>query len=90
MDRASMQIIRISIHALRKESDARQAILGVLGVGISIHALRKESDGTLFDVYRIFGISIHALRKESDSVRRATVTQLIFHQSSRSVRRATP
>ena len=36
---------RISIHALRKESDVHHAVARVLLV-ISIHALRKESDVT--------------------------------------------
>ena len=37
----------ISIHALRKESDAC-LFLSVVVVLISIHALRKESDATSF------------------------------------------
>ena len=56
----------ISIHALRKESDADALHLG-LGEVISIHALRKESDGFRFRGADRQGISIHALRKESDS-----------------------
>ena len=56
---------RISIHALRKESD----IIGIMSqkvVIISIHALRKESDPDSFINQAFKGISIHALRKESD------------------------
>ena len=56
---------KISIHALRKESDKR--LLERVGHGlISIHALRKESDTHLRMVADTEGISIHALRKESD------------------------
>ena len=36
----------ISIHALRKESDATR-ILAFRVLGISIHALRKESDSSV-------------------------------------------
>ena len=59
-------IISISIHALRKESD-RLALLTAVSRDISIHALRKESDflGGMDTKYDI--ISIHALRKESDA-----------------------
>ena len=61
-----MRIIRISIHALRKESD----LLGVCVIPyivISIHALRKESDVPGCVVWAMeLDISIHALRKESD------------------------
>ena len=60
------EISRISIHALRKESDisAKGAYGGI--TNISIHALRKESDDTPADIVTFFTISIHALRKESD------------------------
>ena len=57
---------RISIHALRKESDIHGAILRVAG-HISIHALRKESDFPVSGRFGVCGISIHALRKESDA-----------------------
>ena len=57
--------LKISIHALRKESDAMagQHIGKLL---ISIHALRKESDLWPVAGSALLGISIHALRKESD------------------------
>ena len=56
----------ISIHALRKESDAGSC-LWLERTAISIHALRKESDATRPRCYSMGGdISIHALRKESD------------------------
>ena len=58
----------ISIHALRKESDATEDAVIIDG-GISIHALRKESDHLSPAYYPIFDISIHALRKESDRPR---------------------
>ena len=58
----------ISIHALRKESDADARRLRFV-LRISIHALRKESD-VLLDVRTPeIDISIHALRKESDGGR---------------------
>ena len=58
-------VLPISIHALRKESDQLDVVVGD-HVGISIHALRKESDDDPLHVVRGLGISIHALRKESD------------------------
>ena len=57
--------LRISIHALRKESDIVNPCLRKLRV-ISIHALRKESDPRGRRRHRRLPISIHALRKESD------------------------
>ena len=58
----------ISIHALRKESDACP-MANMSLINISIHALRKESDhGTMPERVRTC-ISIHALRKESDAMR---------------------
>ena len=59
---------KISIHALRKESDIH-AYAGLGRVNISIHALRKESDvHVVVQRGRAHGISIHALRKESDTL----------------------
>ena len=58
-------MIVISIHALRKESDATLAAYQIT-LNISIHALRKESDLGVARVVGACGISIHALRKESD------------------------
>ena len=40
---AGAELLFISIHALRKESD-RAVVARPLPLGISIHALRKESD----------------------------------------------
>ena len=57
---------RISIHALRKESD-KQRCSFLFPFLISIHALRKESDVVRIHVPVSKAISIHALRKESDS-----------------------
>ena len=42
---AGAELLFISIHALRKESD-RAVVARPLPLGISIHALRKESDMT--------------------------------------------
>ena len=57
--------LRISIHALRKESDFGEPI-SPTSYAISIHALRKESDPPTMPEQRSKHISIHALRKESD------------------------
>ena len=59
---------RISIHALREESDQRLDAMQQR-LEISIHALREESDSPMG--WDGFGgkISIHALREESDSCR---------------------
>ena len=59
--------MRISIHALRKESDT-VAPFSTICDTISIHALRKESDGGSGFTVNGQTISIHALRKESDAV----------------------
>ena len=57
---------KISIHALREESDTTLNEMTQADVIISIHALREESDG-IGERGKIFGvISIHALREESD------------------------
>ena len=57
--------IRISIHALREESDDfAKAQAGIHH--ISIHALREESDALHRHQIQIHFISIHALREESD------------------------
>ena len=66
MGRGTARLAGISIHALRKESDAVDDDPGGSD-DISIHALRKESDlqhNLLRDPRN--AISIHALRKESD------------------------
>ena len=60
--------MHISIHALRKESDAVDRDVG-RPCSISIHALRKESDLLVpGGIDWTSDISIHALRKESDSI----------------------
>ena len=80
--------VDISIHALRKESDAQFPIDRWLLV-ISIHALRKESDMAIWNGSLVFVISIHALRKESDiRKKRCHIREGLF-QSTLSVRRAT-
>ena len=60
--------LRISIHALRKESDEYDPEKDTIDT-ISIHALRKESDSLALKLFPEILISIHALRKESDSCR---------------------
>ena len=47
MDGAIVRLVVISIHALRKESDASSIDLDAVD-SISIHALRKESDPRRF------------------------------------------
>ena len=70
-------LTEISIHALRKESDALYAMY-VIGTVISIHALRKESDPTTIDAGAVaIMISIHALRKESDNQLRCTMIDVM-------------
>ena len=57
--------LKISIHALREESDL-YVLYYVGDGGISIHALREESDVPCGAIVRGLVISIHALREESD------------------------
>ena len=73
--------MRISIHALRKESDVPFRVYQMLNYSISIHALRKESDLPLFVKLLQLAISIHALRKESDvfAVERQSVASISIH-----------
>ena len=60
---------KISIHALREESDAQKTPI-LIQASISIHALREESDFGLWTQALQFNlwISIHALREESDTI----------------------
>ena len=82
--------VRISIHALREESDLADSPVERVRVGISIHALREESDSdTSATVPATAAISIHALREESDApFSTICATESVF-QSTLSVRRAT-
>ena len=58
---------RISIHALREESDFHSGDAFLIIPAISIHALREESDRSWFNkIFFLWSISIHALREESD------------------------
>ncbi len=58
--------MKISIHALREESDIPKQIER-RGAQISIHALREESDNyDDMEIQERIKISIHALREESD------------------------
>ena len=85
----SRETQRISIHALRKESDD-YASNATDTQYISIHALRKESDQPFLASHVIDGeISIHALRKESDAVEYRIGDTVKPFQSTLSVRRAT-
>ena len=58
--------LRISIHALREESDPLTYNFIDIIHQISIHALREESDIILLLSAFHLPISIHALREESD------------------------
>ena len=60
-----VQVILISIHALREESDHHGGNHR-LNERISIHALREESDFNVSFCVILVDISIHALREESD------------------------
>ena len=80
--------VRISIHALRKESDIIDTS-SPTAEKISIHALRKESDKQIIDKANQILISIHALRKESDRNAHVNTTGDSTFQSTLSVRRAT-
>ena len=79
---------KISIHALRKESDHLSEIES-RQKRISIHALRKESDEDVESRETYDEISIHALRKESDMRLSSAIWSSIIFQSTLSVRRAT-
>ena len=82
--------VRISIHALREESDLADSPVERVRVGISIHALREESDSdTSATVPATAAISIHALREESDADRMDAYRCGLGFQSTLSVRRAT-
>ena len=60
---------RISIHALREESDKLYDFERTKFGAISIHALREESDRKAALAHVAFSISIHALREEGDAPR---------------------
>ena len=91
----AFQTVKISIHALRKESDQLRTARPYQR-RISIHALRKESDLALCTIHSNHHISIHALRKESDDrCRPAQMNQAIsIHalrkESDRTATRHTP
>ena len=59
----------ISIHALRGEGDAPQAVAIGSVSKISIHALRGEGDSERIPRDREQNISIHALRGEGDDLK---------------------
>jgi len=60
-------LVKISIHALREESDQSIMTMRIVKKLISIHALREESDIIELRILQHFLISIHALREESDA-----------------------
>ena len=64
---AILQILPISIHALREEGDWR-AQSTASRPRISIHALREEGDGSPGWLVLRQLISIHALREEGDNL----------------------
>ena len=73
-------VMRISIHALREESDLSVFCFPYIDVYISIHALREESDEDTGYFESIEPISIHALREESDQLQKRLVPrQLNFN-----------
>ena len=77
--------IRISIHALREESDVKALVEQGVEDDISIHALREESDvKALVEQGVEDDISIHALREESDTLKlsAAQFVQLYFNPRS--------
>ena len=65
-----IQIILISIHALREEGDLTNLTAYALEQVISIHALREEGDQEIYAQGTEVDISIHALREEGDAVKR--------------------
>ena len=79
---------RISIHALREESDV-DTFRFACGHVISIHALREEGDVRHDHTYQQGLISIHALREESDTFRADFKRSVKLFQSTPSARRAT-
>ena len=81
---------RISIHALREESDQRRHNASRTQRHISIHALREESDAERTRFKIVFHIiSIHALREESDQYNQNQMFFSFLFQSTLSARRAT-
>ena len=76
---------RISIHALRKESDRAPRFGGAVSAGISIHALRKESDhAASFQVCRSL------VFQSTLSVRRATSSASIYAHTIRNFNPRSP
>ena len=79
-----MKSLKISIHALLAESDARRASRQQ-PAGISIHALLAESDRAELNIRQIQKIiSIHALLAESDYQSRGSVSMPRYHFYPRS------
>ena len=88
--RALRRSSRISIHALREESDQRRHNASRTQRHISIHALREESDAERTRFKIVFHIiSIHALREESDQYNQNQMFFSFLFQSTLSARRAT-
>ena len=65
----ALTVRKISIHALREESDRYASSQRTGSKMISIHALREESDLKTETAGLYILISIHALREESDASR---------------------
>ena len=86
--RIYLQVLPISIHALREEGDVRH-VPGQPAVPISIHALREEGDVLITLTRPIRGISIHALREEGDRERAFLFGFHCQFLSTPSARRAT-
>ena len=85
----AIDIIKISIHALREEGDIcgklRHCRLGK----ISIHALREEGDSVYVHMAASLLISIHALREEGDRTSCCGPNRSGIFLSTPSARRAT-
>ena len=84
-----IDLLGISIHALREEGDSRRCSFLAKVYCISIHALREEGDGGAPEKPHSSVISIHALREEGDP----TVGYMAYFEyiflSTPSARRAT-
>ena len=78
----------ISIHALRKESDACALMYSTDSIFQSTLSVRRATYYFLL-AFRIPVISIHALRKESDATTTRKSNSTAKFQSTLSVRRAT-
>ena len=61
-----MDILLISIHALREEGDVRTTAHGFAGIVFLSTPSARRATSSLFSKYQHIEISIHALREEGD------------------------